>query len=79
MDIGGCRKKDLVVLWGKHGMIQDMDMLKPLAIPSAYKNHLRLGTCSWKCDSWKGLVYDLDKSYQADDYLADYARYYGDL
>jgi uncharacterized protein YecE (DUF72 family) len=37
---------------------------------------LRVGTCSWKYDSWKGLVYDAEKSYRPDDYLADYARHY---
>ena len=37
---------------------------------------LRIGTCSWKYDSWKGLVYDPDRTYRADDYLADYARRY---
>lgn len=37
---------------------------------------LRIGTCSWKYDSWKGLVYDPDRSYRPDDYLADYARHY---
>jgi uncharacterized protein YecE (DUF72 family) len=36
---------------------------------------LRLGTCSWKYDSWKGLVYDKGKIYRPDDYLADYARF----
>ena len=54
-------------------------MLKPLTIPAACENRLRLGTCSWKYDSWKGLVYDVDKDYQAGDYLADYARYYGSV
>jgi uncharacterized protein YecE (DUF72 family) len=37
---------------------------------------LRIGTCSWKYDSWKGLVYDAGRTYRADDYLADYARHY---
>jgi uncharacterized protein YecE (DUF72 family) len=54
-------------------------MLKPLTIPAAYENRLRLGTCSWKYDSWKGLVYDVDKAYQAGDYLKDYARTYGSV
>jgi len=44
-------------------------------IPDRYKDSLRLGTCSWKFDSWKGLYYDSSKSYRADDYLPDYARY----
>jgi len=54
-------------------------MLNSLNIPSAYKDRLRLGTCSWKYDSWKGLVYDVDKTYQAGDYLTDYARYFGSV
>jgi uncharacterized protein YecE (DUF72 family) len=44
-------------------------------IPKDYKPFLRIGTCSWKFDSWKGLFYDTDKSYRPDDYLADYARH----
>ena len=43
-------------------------------VPASYKPYLRLGTCSWKYDSWKGLVYDEGKRYRPDDYLADYAR-----
>ncbi len=39
-------------------------------------NHLRIGTCSWKYDSWKSLLYDPDKRYRADDYLPDYARHF---
>lgn len=38
--------------------------------------NLRLGMSSWKFDSWKGLVYDPDKTYRPEDYLADYARHY---
>ncbi len=45
-------------------------------IPPEFAGHLRIGTCSWKYDSWKGLVYDLDKRYRPDDYLPDYARYF---
>jgi uncharacterized protein YecE (DUF72 family) len=44
-------------------------------IPPNYRSCLRIGTCSWKFDSWKGLLYDADKSYKPDDYLADYARH----
>ena len=29
-----------------------------LAVPKKYRGLLRLGTTSWKYDSWKGLVYD---------------------
>jgi len=45
-----------------------------LKIPEKYRPRLRIGTCSWKYDSWKGLVYDQHKTYAAGDYLADYAR-----
>ena len=51
-------------------------MLKPLELPGGYAHLVRIGTCSWKYDSWKGLVYEPDRRYQADDYLADYARYF---
>lgn len=46
-----------------------------LSIPEPFARHLRIGTCSWKYDSWKGLYYDLEKRYRADDYLPDYARH----
>jgi len=51
-------------------------MLPKLKIPKEYKSYLRIGTCSWKYDSWKGLIYDPDKKYNPEDYLADYSRYY---
>ena len=44
------------------------------AIPERLRPFLRIGTCSWKYDSWKGLIYDAGKSYRPDDYLGDYAR-----
>ncbi len=34
---------------------------------------LRIGTCSWKYDSWEGLVYSQKKP---DNYLAEYSRMY---
>lgn len=46
-----------------------------IEIPEAFVRHLRIGTCSWKYDSWKGLYYDAAKTYRADDYLPDYARH----
>jgi uncharacterized protein YecE (DUF72 family) len=49
-------------------------MISDLKIPEKYQPHLRIGACSWKYDSWKGLVYDQDKNYAAADYLTDYAR-----
>jgi len=48
-------------------------------IPKAFKPYLRVGTCSWKYDSWKGLVYDRGKAYRPEDYLADYARHFGSV
>jgi uncharacterized protein YecE (DUF72 family) len=44
-------------------------------IPARYRPYLRLGTCSWKYESWKGLIYEKGKSYRRDGYLADYARH----
>lgn len=37
---------------------------------------LRIGTCSWKYDSWKGLIYDPNKAYKPNDYLPDYAKHF---
>lgn len=51
-------------------------MLPPLAIPDRYAKQLNIGTCSWKYESWQGLMYDPDKRYRPDDYLPDYARYF---
>lgn len=45
-----------------------------LSVPADYRDTLRIGTCSWKYDSWKGLIYDADTRYHADDYLVDYSR-----
>ena len=44
-----------------------------LSVPENLKGLLRVGTCSWKYDTWKGLVYKPTKRYRPDDYLADYA------
>lgn len=43
---------------------------------SNYHSHLRIGTCSWKYDSWKGLIYEAEKDYKPYDYLTDYAKHY---
>jgi uncharacterized protein YecE (DUF72 family) len=51
-------------------------MLSKLQIPEQYRPYLRIGTCSWKYDSWKELVYETDKYYGPYDYLADYARFF---
>lgn len=51
-------------------------MLAAIEIPEPYAKRLRIGACSWKYDSWKGLIYDPDKRYGPDDYLPDYARYF---
>ena len=45
-------------------------------IQDKYKPYLRIGTCSWKYDSWKELIYDPEKKYHSYDYLPDYARYF---
>lgn len=42
--------------------------------PGPLSPFLRVGTCSWKYDSWKGLIYQKDKAYRPLDYLPDYAR-----
>jgi uncharacterized protein YecE (DUF72 family) len=44
--------------------------------PPDFAPFLKIGTCSWKYDSWKGLVYDEAKKYHPDDYLRDYARHF---
>ena len=49
-------------------------MALTVKIPPALKGLLRLGTCSWKYDSWKGLIYEAGKRYRPDDYLHDYAK-----
>ncbi|MBP7707157.1 MAG: DUF72 domain-containing protein [Candidatus Aminicenantes bacterium] len=49
-------------------------MALELTVPKALRGLLRLGTCSWRYDSWKGLVYDKGKTYRPNDYLPDYAR-----
>jgi uncharacterized protein YecE (DUF72 family) len=54
-------------------------MALELTVPKALRGLLRLGTCSWKYDSWKGLVYDRGKTYRPNDYLPDYARYFGSV
>jgi uncharacterized protein YecE (DUF72 family) len=51
-------------------------MLPELQIPRKYKPYLRVGTCSWKYDSWKGLIYDAVKKYSPYDYLPDYVKYF---
>ena len=45
-------------------------------ILSNYHPSLRIGTCSWKYDSWKGLIYEAEKDYKPFDYLIDYAKHY---
>jgi len=50
-----------------------------LTVPRPFRGLLRLGTCSWKYDSWKGLVYEAGKTYRPDDYLADYAKKLGSV
>jgi uncharacterized protein YecE (DUF72 family) len=52
--------------------VSDSDKL--FVIPAPLLPYLRVGTCSWKYDSWKGLIYQAGKAYRAQDYLPDYAR-----
>jgi len=47
----------------------------PLQIPDKYLPYLRIGTCSWKFESWKGLYYEPRKQYRPFDYLPDYAKH----
>jgi uncharacterized protein YecE (DUF72 family) len=49
-------------------------MALEFSVPKEFRGLLRLGTCSWKYDTWKGLIYEPLKTYHADDYLADYAK-----
>jgi uncharacterized protein YecE (DUF72 family) len=51
-------------------------MLTKYDIPAEFAGHLRIGTCSWKYDSWEGLVYEPGKRYRPEDYLPDYAKYF---
>jgi uncharacterized protein YecE (DUF72 family) len=44
-------------------------------IPEEYRPYLRIGTCSWKFDSWKGLYYNPNRKYRPNDYLPDYAEF----
>ena len=39
-------------------------MALELSIPKEFKGLLRIGTCSWKYDSWRGLVYDRGQHYR---------------
>jgi uncharacterized protein YecE (DUF72 family) len=48
-------------------------------IPADLEPYLRIGTCSWKYDSWKGLIYKVGKTYRVDDYLIDYAKVLGSV
>ena len=48
-------------------------------VPVKLKPYLKLGTSSWKYDSWKGTIYERGKTYRPDDYLADYAKVLGSV
>jgi len=54
-------------------------MALDLSVPRGFRGLLRLGTCSWKYDTWKGLVYEPLKTYRTDDYLVDYAKKLGSV
>lgn len=53
--------------------------LPDLTVPKRFRPRLKVGTCSWKYESWKGLIYEEGKTYKAQDYLADYARRLGSV
>lgn len=46
-----------------------------LTVPESLRPYLRVGTCSWKYDLWKGLLYDGSRTYRPGDYLPDYAKH----
>jgi len=41
-------------------------MALDLSVPREFRSLLRLGTCSWKDDTWKGLIYEQGKTYRPD-------------
>jgi uncharacterized protein YecE (DUF72 family) len=47
-----------------------------MIIPKKYKSCLKIGTCSWKYDSWKNLIYNPQKRYNRYNYLPYYAKYF---
>ena len=48
-----------------------------LAIPQDLAPYLKLGTCSWKYDSWRGLIYPSDAQDLSANYLVEYAKHLG--
>ena len=50
-----------------------------LNIPKEYRPYLRLGTCSWKHEGWKGLVYRPGVRYTGEDYLVEYACHFNSV
>ena len=42
-------------------------------ITNTYMNNLKIGTCSWKYDSWKGIVYPEFGDFN---YLEEYSKKY---
>jgi len=47
-----------------------------LGVPEEHRPFLRIGTCSWKYDSWQGLIYREGVRYGPFDYLPEYAGYF---
>jgi len=47
-----------------------------LEIPAPCRSFLRVGTCSWKYEGWKGLICRSGVQYAAGDYLTDCARHF---
>jgi uncharacterized protein YecE (DUF72 family) len=50
-----------------------------LDIPKKYRPLLRLGTCSWKYEGWKGLIYRPGVRHSGEDYLVEYARHFNSV
>ncbi|NLH17839.1 MAG: DUF72 domain-containing protein [Phycisphaerae bacterium] len=48
--------------------------LSRLSVPEEFRGLLRIGPCSWKFDSWKGIVYRANLAGGPSDYLREYAR-----
>jgi uncharacterized protein YecE (DUF72 family) len=45
-------------------------------IPSSLRKYVRIGTCSWKYESWKGLIYPEDYNAKKGSYLEEYSKFY---
>jgi len=48
--------------------------MRKIDVGSKFSPLLKVGCCSWRFDSWKGLLYETGRKYRAGDYLADYSK-----